>query len=436
MQDIMEREINRNSKDRYSFDRKLIYLYFFFLIFEGAFRKWLLPGASSLFVVIRDPLVFLLVLRGLKRGWLNNGYCLSAITLSILSFLISFSLDDTNITIQYYGTRIFLLYFPSIFVMAKVLTIDDVYKFGKYILYLSIPMTLLVILQYFSPQSSWVNRGVGGDIDGAGFGGSMGYFRPSGVFSFTQGYTTFLSLVFTYILVFFYNDQARKIVHITKKLLIVALICYIVCIPVSISRTVLFQTVGILAILILGMVLTGSKKLSKTVTLAILVACILPLLASLSGVQLFLDVYTARFEEASYAEGDIVGGTIMDRYFGSFLRAWSLDVPSWGHGIGLGTRLALTYIPNMTFITDEEWTRIIYESGYIIGTGYILLRVILSVQLLLQSFRKSIQNMDISTLIFLPSVLFLLPQGSFGNTVPLGFTVLITGILITLLIKK
>ena len=157
---------------------------------------------------------------------------------------------------------------------------------------------------------------------------------------------------------------------------------------------------------------------------------------SIPEIQLFMDVYTARFEEASYAEGDIVGGTIMDRYFGSFLRAWSLDVPSWGHGIGLGTRLALTYIPNMTFITDEEWTRIIYESGYIIGTGYILLRVILSVQLLLQSFRKSIQNMDISTLFFLPSVLFLLPQGSFGNTVPLGFTVLITGILITLLIKK
>lgn len=432
----MEMEINRNSKDRYSFDRKLIYLYFFFLIFEGAFRKWLLPGASSLFVVIRDPLVFLLVLRGLQRGWLNNGYCLSAITLSILSFLISFSLDDTNITIQYYGTRIFLLYFPSIFVMAKVLTIDDVYKFGKYILYLSIPMTLLVILQYFSPQSSWVNRGVGGDIEGAGFGGSMGYFRPSGVFSFTQGYTTFLSLVFTYILVFFYNDQARKIVHITKKLLIVALICYIVCIPVSISRTVLFQTVGILAILILGMALTGSKKLSKTVTLAILVACILPLLASISGVQLFLDVYASRFAEASMAEGDVVGGTIVERYFGSFLRAWDSEVPFWGHGIGLGTRLALTSFPNIQFITDEEWTRIIYESGYFLGTGYILLRLILSFSLAIKSVKRTYLNKDISIILFLPAVLFLLPQGSFGNAVPLGFAIFTTSILLTLIEKK
>ena len=68
MQEIMERVIIKKFKDSYSFDRKLIYLFFFFLIFEGAFRKWILPGASSLFVVIRDPIVFLLVVRGLQRG--------------------------------------------------------------------------------------------------------------------------------------------------------------------------------------------------------------------------------------------------------------------------------------------------------------------------------------------------------------------------------
>lgn len=436
MQEIMERVIIKKFKDSYSFDRKLIYLFFSFLIFEGAFRKWILPGASSLFVVVRDPIVFLLVVRGLQRGWLNNGYCIFSIVLSIISFLLSFAQDSTNLAIQYYGTRIFLLYFPAIFVMGRVLTLDDVYKIGKYIIYISIPMTMLVIAQYVSPQSAWVNRGVGGDITGAGFGGAMGYFRPSGVFSFTQGFTIFQSLVLSYILLFFYNNRAREVTNITRKILYIALICYIICIPVSISRTILFQTIGILFFLAIGLGVSGNKIFGKSVLLALLIGSILPILMSIPEIQLFMDVYTARFEEASYAEGDIVEGTIMDRYFGSFLRAWSLDVPYWGHGIGLGTRLALTYLPNMTFITDEEWTRIIYESGYIIGTGYILLRAILSVQLLLQSFRKSIQNMDISTLIFLPSVLFLLPQGSFGNTVPLGFTVLTTGILITLLIKK
>lgn len=429
----MERVINKKIKDRYSFDRKLIYLYFFFLIFEGAFRKWILPGASSLFVVIRDPIVFLLVVRGLQRGWLNNGYCIISIILSLVSFLLSFAQDNTNLIIQYYGTRIFLLYFPAIFVMGRVLTINDVYKFGKYIIYISIPMTILVLAQYLSPQSAWVNRDVGGDMEGSGFGGVMDYYRPSGLFSFTQGFTTFQSLVLSYILIFFYNNRAREALQITKKILYIALICYIICIPVSISRTVLFQTIGILFFLVIGLGLTGSRKLSNSVLLALLVVCLLPLLMSIPEIQLFMDVYTTRFEEASYAEGDVVGGTIIDRYFGSFVRAWYLDVPFWGHGIGLGTRLALTYFPNMTFITDEEWTRIIYESGYFIGTGYILLRVVLSLDLFIKSFKKVRRTRDMAPILLIPCVLFVLPQGSMGNSTPLGFMVFVSAILITII---
>lgn len=428
----MVRVIKSKHKDRYSFDRKLIYLYFFFLIFEGAFRKWITPGASSLFVVIRDPIVFLLVVRGLKRGWLNNGYCIVSILLSIISFLLSFSLDRTNLIIQYYGTRIFLLYFPAIFVMGRILTLEDVYKLGKYIVYLSIPMTILVILQYFSPQSAWVNRGIGGDMEGSGFGGTMGYYRPSGIFSFTQGLTTFLPIVLIFDLIFFYSKKAREMANISRNWLFPSLICYIICIPASLSRTVLFETVGCIIFFLIAMALTGNRNFRKTLLLVIIILCLLPLLTSIPSIQLFLDVYNNRFEEASTAEGSVIGGTIFNRYFGAFFRAWFISTPFWGHGIGMATPLALQQM-SLNFVTDEEWTRIIYESGYLLGTGYILLRVFLTISLFVKSFRKTFRTKDVAPLLFLPCVLFVLPQGSIGNATPLGFMTLLTAMLITLI---
>ena len=37
--------------------KRLIWLYFFLLIFEGTFRKWILPQFSDVLLVVRDPVV-------------------------------------------------------------------------------------------------------------------------------------------------------------------------------------------------------------------------------------------------------------------------------------------------------------------------------------------------------------------------------------------
>ena len=41
----------------YAFIKKLIWAYFFLLLFEGALRKWFLPGLSQGLLIIRDPIV-------------------------------------------------------------------------------------------------------------------------------------------------------------------------------------------------------------------------------------------------------------------------------------------------------------------------------------------------------------------------------------------
>lgn len=45
--------------------RQLFWLYFWLLIFEGALRKWLLPGLSNVLLLVRDPVALL----GLMWGW-------------------------------------------------------------------------------------------------------------------------------------------------------------------------------------------------------------------------------------------------------------------------------------------------------------------------------------------------------------------------------
>src|SRR5690606_16411975 len=114
---------------------------------------------------------------------------------STLSFFLSITVGHQNLWTALYGWRIYLLHIPFIFVVAKVLDRRDVLQIGRFVLYASIPMTLLVIAQFYSPQSDWVNRGIGGDMEGSGFTGAMGYMRPSGTFSFTSGYTMFQLLV-------------------------------------------------------------------------------------------------------------------------------------------------------------------------------------------------------------------------------------------------
>ena len=41
----------------YTFIKKLIWAYFLLLLFEGALRKWFLPGLSQGLLIIRDPIV-------------------------------------------------------------------------------------------------------------------------------------------------------------------------------------------------------------------------------------------------------------------------------------------------------------------------------------------------------------------------------------------
>jgi hypothetical protein len=67
--------------------RRLIWLYLWLLVFEGVFRKWVLPQFSAPLLLIRDPVVLLIYLSALRaRIFPVNIYVISLAIIAVLSW--------------------------------------------------------------------------------------------------------------------------------------------------------------------------------------------------------------------------------------------------------------------------------------------------------------------------------------------------------------
>ena len=143
----------------YDLYRKVIWIYLFLLIFEGALRKWFLPSLATPLLIIRDPIAIWLTIVGWQKGWLNNAYVRAMMIVSTLSFFLTLVVGHHNLFVALFGWRIYFFHFPMIFVMGKVLSRTDLLKMGQFLLWLSIPMTVLIVIQFYSPPTAWVNLG-------------------------------------------------------------------------------------------------------------------------------------------------------------------------------------------------------------------------------------------------------------------------------------
>ena len=137
-----------------------IWVYFFLWIFEGALRKWVLPSLATPLLIVRDPVAIYIILKAI---YLNvkfiNGYVVSAFIITILALIITITFGHTNLFVGIYGARIMLIHFPLIFIIGAVFTKEDIRKMGYVMLSNTIIMTLIVYLQFISPQSAFIHIG-------------------------------------------------------------------------------------------------------------------------------------------------------------------------------------------------------------------------------------------------------------------------------------
>ncbi|QDK83655.1 hypothetical protein EXU85_08620 [Spirosoma sp. KCTC 42546] len=410
------------------FIKKGVWVYFLLLIFEGALRKWFLPGLATPLLVIRDPIALWLIITAWSHQKLRaNPYMTSVVLIGILSIFTAVVVGHGNLLVALYGARILLLQFPLIFVIGSCFNRADIVKLGIVTLWITIPMTILIAIQFYSPQSAWVNRGVGGDMSGAGFSGAMGYFRPPATFSFTNGTGLFFNFAACFVFYFWIANE-----KVNKLLLIGATIGILASIPLSISRTLFFQVILSLLFTLIA-VSRKPKFLGRFVLIGAILLLAVIALSQLSFFQTSVEAFTQRFTSANETEGGLVEGVLIDRFLGGLISAFSSSSkwPLLGYGIGMGTNVGSQLLRGelLFLIAETEWLRIVGELGPILGIALIILRVRLALKIALACYSNLKRGYMLPWLLLSYGILLLM-QGGWAQPTALGFCTLTSGLMI------
>jgi len=405
-----------------------IWIYFVILIIEGGLRRWILPSLATPILVIRDILGIYLLFVAYGTDYFPKNRLVSIFfSIGLISIFTALFFGHGNLLVALFGARILIIQIPLLFLIGHVFTPEDVIAMGRVVLWISIPMAILITLQFYSPQSAWVNKGVGDNLEGAGFSGSNGFFRPPGTFSFTSGTVSFFSLVGCYVMYFWLQPK-----FISKSLLIASSFALLISIPTSISRSLFFQfTITLIFFIWSNSSKSGFIKNISKMIIGFAFAAILIL--NFKGLEDPINAFSTRFTAANEGEGGLKG-VLIDRFLGGLVGAFSSLEDKYvvfGQGIGMGSNVGSQLLSGkLTFLIAEgEWGRIIGESGMIIGFLIVFLRIYMSFKIIFISFNRLKDGNELPWMLMSFGFLLLL-QGLWSQPTSLGFYVLIGGLIL------
>ena len=402
--------------------RRLVYFYFFLLIFEGALRKWIVPSLAAPLLIVRDPVLLAIYTIAVYRGifpWTR--WVLATLGLCAACVIAS-SLKECPPAITIFGVRSDFWQIPLIFVMPAIMDGDAVRRIGRWMLAILPGMALLALLQFRAGPDHWLNATTGGGSAGEQskqLFAAAGRVRPSGTFSFVTGMVSLLTLGGAYVIESFVEQRTRARVWIAMGAMVLAL-------GISGSRSAILG-VGIVAIAAALTCLENKRRLQRVaVPLAAAVVAYAGLHV-LSDFRAGLDVNRSRFDQAGGLQQGIV-----NRWFGDFLDAWNSEREvSWlGSGLGMGTNVGagLSTGTRQFLLAEGEWSRVILESGPVLGPLFIALRLWIALTLLVQALRALHRRDDTLPLLLLAAGVTDLTLGQWGQSTISGFAVFTAGL--------
>ena len=179
---------------------------FVLLVFEGALRKWVFPGAQAQIYLVKDVLLLGVYLgfildRRRTQPTLRDGRAIKIILGLTFGFgcLEVLNPNSPSVLVGLVGLKAYFLYAPIAFVLPYAI------KSREHLLYLvrcylviAIPVAILGFVQVAAGPSSFINTYVSYSEDPAvlaHFGQASDIVRTSGTFSYIFGYTTYLSFI-------------------------------------------------------------------------------------------------------------------------------------------------------------------------------------------------------------------------------------------------
>jgi hypothetical protein len=418
----VRRQIPARPRSKMPVLKKLFWLYFLLLIFEGALRKWVLPGFSAPLLLVRDPVAILIIIEAYRTNkWPERwSVVIGVLACALLGLCVwQMILEDNSWIAAVYGLRSYLLPFPVAFIMGENLDADDLRKFITAALWIMLPLTVLEAAQYLAPQGSILNAG-------AYKGAEQIYYtdqhvRASGTFSFVAGPTFYDAIVAAFLLYALINEKFAK-----KWLLWAAVSALVLSVPVIGSRTLVAELAGV-AVSAGIAAMFGVSQFIKAVKIA------LPLLAVYFLVSL-LPVFSAAsqsLQSRSVNAYSIEGGirhALEERTSGSIIGAIiKTDFSSNPIGIGMGRGAAAVSAlatGRVQFVAGEyEFIRELVELGPIPGIAFSLFRFLLALSLTFSAI-KCAQRKEPLALLLVTSLFATLCFGTLEQPTDQGFMVI------------
>jgi hypothetical protein len=406
--------------------KRLIWIYFWLVIFEGAIRKWFLPGLSGPLLIVRDPLVLLIYGYALWSGRFPvNGFVFVGTMLGLTTLVVGliqvvfFGMGKINICL--FGWRCHFLHFPLILVMGHVLTKEDLKSFGRAFLLVSIPMSILMVFQFYSPEGSLLNQGT--ESGTSQISAAMGKVRPPGTFAAITGIIYFLPLVAAFI---FANELQKGL--FSHGLGYASLGAVLVGLGISSSRSTLANILFVVMMMPLCWFFQPStlgKSLRLLIGGTVVGTAFIFSPLGKSG----LEVFTARIVNALEFEGGITG--FMGRFLNDFLEPIMAipDMPFWGNGLGMGTAVAAVILTGERdfLLAEAEYGRILLESGPLLGGAFLLFRISIAIWLGKLSLNALRQGQVLPVFLFAACALNII-FGQWAQTTILGLGVFGAGL--------
>jgi len=396
--------------------KRLVWLYFWLVLGEGALRKWLLPELDTALLLIRDPLVLLCYLQALRIGVFPWNAQLGLGVILVLLTGAAGLMAGAPAAVLAFGMRTSFLHLPLIYLIPRILDRDDVLKMGRFLLYTTPFMAVLFVYQFASPQESWINKGA--------FGTHYDSVRPSGTFPFVTGTALYLSFASAYIAYGFLQKG-----RLPLWLLLTATPSVLASLAVSGSRLAV-TAVAVVGLCAVGAVVVRGKGFGGVAAAGGIICLAMVVLGNMHFFQEGRDQLNRRFEDASPDQNSDTA-FITSRVSGDTELAIRLlgTVPLLGHGTGLGTSVGsqLTIGERVFLGAEGEWGRLIWESGPILGIGLILYRTWLAFGIGLTSF-KALRRGEFLGILLFGACAFNLVQGQWGVTNVQGFACLEAGL--------
>ena len=375
---IKKLRIIESSKDEnYGLIKKLIWLYFLLLLFEGALRKWFLPGLSQGLLIVRDPIVLWIYYLFYSQGTFpsSNKYIVKIAQWTLLATALSIIINQAHPATIAYGARTNLLHFPLLFIMGKVLTHKDIINFGKAFLVLALPMTWVVAQQFQADRFDIMNVASGGT--GHQMMTSGDKVRASGTFSFISGIVFYYCFAVAFIIYGFLNKNTfpKWILYIGTGATLLAMVT-------AGSRSVIAESLQVFACF--GFLAYYRPKEFGRIGASVFGISIIVLFLY-SQIDLFkegLGFLSLRFEEASNVEGNPIEAYFI-RYREIIVSPYYYNkwTSFFGNGLGTATR-AGSALGGGSGGAELSWSRPVLENGFCVGVLFLAWRIWITKDLL------------------------------------------------------